>query len=97
MQPIIPKIISYMPYQITTDNEQATININYPDSGNEIDCYNDNHFGIPIKNKNYPSCYRYNVLIMLAKRLLKEDSLKDKINKNRFGLDKKLINRILDT
>ena len=34
------------------------------------------HFGIPIHKRDYPSCYQYNVLIMLAKRLIKEESEK---------------------
>ena len=51
----------------------------------------DFHFGIPIKNKNYPSCYTYNVLVMLAKRLVKEEKLKS----NRHKLDQKLVKRII--
>lgn len=31
------------------------------------------YFGIKIRNKQYPSCYRYNILVMLAKRLLNEE------------------------
>ena len=32
------------------------------------------YFNIPIYKKNYPSCYQYNVLIMLAKRLLNDET-----------------------
>ncbi|MBI2995269.1 MAG: hypothetical protein HYY52_00965 [Candidatus Melainabacteria bacterium] len=40
------------------------------------DCthYDEKYFDIPIKKKNYPSCYNYNLLIMLAKKLIKQDS-----------------------
>lgn len=33
----------------------------------------DEYFNIKIQNKKYPSCYQYNVLIMLAKRLIREE------------------------
>ncbi len=33
----------------------------------------DRYFNIKIQNKEYPSCYHYNVLVMLAKRLIQED------------------------
>ena len=33
----------------------------------------DKYFDIQIQNKIYPSCYQYNILVMLAKRLIKED------------------------
>ena len=66
-----------MAYEIIKNSDQATINIDYPDSYNEVNFYTkDRHFGIPIKNRNYPSCYRYNVVIMLAKKLIKEDTEK---------------------
>ena len=47
------------------------------------------HFGIPIQKRSYPSCYQYNVLIMLAKRLIKED--------NRLRLDKKFVQRVFSS
>lgn len=31
------------------------------------------YFNVRIKKKDYPSCYQYNVLVMLAKRLLREE------------------------
>ncbi len=31
------------------------------------------YFNVKIRNKEYPSCYHYNVLVMLAKRLIKEE------------------------
>ena len=52
------------------------------------------HFGVPIHKKNYPSCYQYNVLIMLAKRLIKEDA--DKFA-NRLHLDKKFAEKIFNS
>lgn len=35
-----------------------------------------------VQNKKYPSCYHYNVLIMLAKRLIKEEKEKQEKIKN---------------
>ena len=51
----------------------------------------DEYFGIPIKNKKFPSCYRQNVLVMLAKRLITDDNKKN----NRCTLDVKLAKRII--
>ena len=50
-----------------------------------------NHFGIPVKNRTYPSCYTYNVIIMLAKRLIK----KEHQVKNKKELYGKLAERII--
>lgn len=47
-----------------------------------------------IQNRSYPSCYQYNVLIMLAKRLINESSEENIYCQNRFGFDKKLLKRI---
>ena len=61
----------------------------------------DKYFNVKIQNKNYPSCYQYNVLIMLAKRLIKEENEKIEEQKtplksnHRFLLDKKLIERVI--
>lgn len=33
----------------------------------------EDYFNLKIRNKEYPSCYQYNVLIMLAKRLIEEE------------------------
>ena len=52
------------------------------------------HFGLPIHKKNYPSCYQYNVIIMLAKRLLKEEA---DMFANRLHLDRKLTERIISS
>ena len=49
--------------------------------------------------KNYPSCYHYNVIVMLAKRLVKEEQVREEnLNHwiNRRHLDKKLARRIID-
>ncbi len=54
----------------------------------------DRHFGVKVQNKNYPSCYQYNVLIMLAKRLIEEEKLAGNNNKN--CLQEKLIYRIIN-
>lgn len=37
-----------------------------------------------IEKKNYPSCYHYNILVMLAKRLLKQDKLQSDECRKRF-------------
>ena len=57
----------------------------------------DKHFGIPIHKRDYPSCYQYNVLIMLAKRLLREEKEKTNILSIKSHLEKKLIKRILNS
>ena len=38
----------------------------------EISAYEE-YFNVKVQNKKYPSCYHYNILVMLAKRLVKED------------------------
>ncbi len=64
-----------MLYEIIKNKiEDETIKINYCNNDlTFIDTIEGNHFGIPIHRKNAPSCYQYNVLIMLAKRLIKEE------------------------
>ena len=57
----------------------------------ETDIIEGEHFGLPIHKKNYPSCYRYNVLVMLAKRLIREENN----FANRLCLDKQFVKRIL--
>lgn len=46
------------------------------------------YFNVKVQKREYPSCYQYNVLIMLAKRLLNQK--KEKINachmKNLFSI-----------
>ncbi|OGI10273.1 MAG: hypothetical protein A3I68_07740 [Candidatus Melainabacteria bacterium RIFCSPLOWO2_02_FULL_35_15] len=64
-----------MPYQVIKNKVE---NINPEEK----------YFDIPVYKKKYPSCYQYNVLIMLAKRLIKQDA-------NRMYLDKKFSERIL--
>lgn len=55
----------------------------------------DRYFDIEIRNRKFPSCYRYNVLIMLAKRLIKEEENKVNILKNRRELELKLAQKII--
>lgn len=43
----------------------------------------------------FPSCYHYNILIMLAKRLIEKDRQKELLCKSRLSLDKKLTKRIV--
>ena len=69
-----------------------------PGSSFSDDKKEDSFFDVIIKNKHYPSCYQYNVLIMLAKRLISEENEKQekyKVWRNRSALDKKLVNRII--
>jgi hypothetical protein len=47
-----------------------------------------------IQNRNYPSCYRYNVLIMLAKRLVNESNTEGIYCQNKSGFDRKPLKRI---
>lgn len=64
-------IISYMPYQVIKNKVE---NINPEEK----------YFDIPIYKKEYPSCYQYNVLIMLAKRLIKEEEQTDQFEKVQY-------------
>ena len=51
------------------------------------------------EKKIYPSCYHYNVIVMLAKRLVKEqEASEEKLSSciNRWFLDRKLARRIAD-
>ena len=68
-------IIPYMTYQVIENKTPEVIG---------------EHFGLPVYKKTYPSCYRYNVLVMLAKRLIKEEKEAD----NRLHLDRKIVKRI---
>ena len=63
----------------------------------DLETGEDKFFDVIIKNKHYPSCYQYNVLIMLAKRLISEEDRKEenyKVWRNRTVLDEKLIHQI---
>lgn len=79
------EIISYMENAIVKSHEIIT-------SPSDV---TDRYFDIEIKSKKYPSCYRYNVLIMLAKRLIKEEENKPNILKNRRDLELKLAQKII--
>lgn len=77
------------------DNDSA-IKINYlnddfpiPETKEE-----NTYFGLPVRKKEYPSCYQYNVLIMLAKRLINEEQEQEKLFENRLKLDTKLLEQI---
>ncbi|GEM_PF-6026374 len=54
----------------------------------------DKFFDVIVKNRHYPSCYQYNVLIMLAKRLISEEDKKEenyKVWRHRTILDREVI------
>lgn len=54
------------------------------------------YFNLKVQNKKYPSCYHYNILVMLAKRLVKQDQNKVNVCQNRWRLNRKLVERIVD-
>ncbi|OGI20121.1 MAG: hypothetical protein A3B68_00815 [Candidatus Melainabacteria bacterium RIFCSPHIGHO2_02_FULL_34_12] len=68
------------------DSEDESINNAFDRIFNRASCKSNNftkqklnnieedYFNIKIMKKEYPSCYQYNVLIMLAKRLLEEEN-----------------------
>lgn len=60
-------------------------------------CKKDHAYKVEQASK-YPSCYRYNILIMLAKRLIKEEKEREAVNScvNRWKLDKKFVKRIVN-
>lgn len=66
------------------------------DSQNENDFAGEKYFNLRIKNKNYPSCYQYNVLIMLAKRLISENQEPETDYEYQEALTKKLVAKIID-
>lgn len=73
------RLIKRLVQDIKTENLYST----YETS--EEECY----FNIPIRKKVYPSCYQYNVLIMLAKRLIEKEENTINIcqrRRNLFGL-----------
>lgn len=61
-----------------------------------LDTNQNKHFNLPVQERKYPSCYQYNVLIMLAKRLIKEEEMEDKTKScpNRSFLERRLAKRI---
>ena len=87
-----------MSYEVVKNKiEDETIEVNYcNDDLTRVDTIEDKYFGLPVHKKNYPSCYQYNVLIMLAKRLIKEE--KESADKfSRLHLDRKFAERIFSS
>ena len=88
-------IISYMPHEVVKSRiEDETIKVNY--CNNDLagkDTFEGEHFGLPVYRRNYPSCYQYNVTIMLAKRLIREENN----FVNRLHLDRKFAERIFNS
>ena len=87
-----------MGYEVVKNKtEDETIKVNYCNNNlTDTDSIEEQHFGLPIQKKNYPSCYQYNVLIMLAKRLIKEEKQSADTFANRLHLDRKFANRIFN-
>ena len=88
-----------MVYEVVKNRtEDETIKVNYcNDDLTDTDTIEGKHFGLPVHKRNYPSCYQYNVLIMLAKRLLKDEGKRADMFANRLHLDKKLAERIVSS
>lgn len=81
---MLTEIISYMGYELTkNDIDNVSIDDTFSHIFNaRFKCHNtslntssseEKYFNLRIKNKTYPSCYQYNVLVMLAKRLINEE------------------------
>ena len=87
-------------FEETLDSEADIICPHCGHSSDEVE--NEMHFNVPVKkqNKAYPSCYQYNILVMLAKRLIEEEQEKQRKIFNpcisRWHLDRKLANRIVN-
>lgn len=75
------EIISYMPNEVIKIEPKLQAE--------------DRYFNLKIKQKDYPSCYHYNVLVMLAKKLIKDEEKRKRLCKNRLDLDTKLAMRII--
>ncbi len=73
-------------------------NCHNTDSQNKNEFVGEKYFNLQIKNKNYPSCYQYNVLIMLAKRLISENQELETKDEYQYqeALTKKLVSKIID-
>ena len=80
-----------MAHEVKSRIEDETIKVNYDLA--DTDSIEGKHFGVPIYKREYPSCYQYNVLIMLAKRLIKEENN----FVNRLHLDRKFAERIFNS
>lgn len=51
-------------------NSTDIINMNYLEQDK---LQSEKYFNLTIRKKVFPSCYQYNILIMLAKRLIQEE------------------------
>ena len=92
-------IITYMPYEVVKNRiEDETIRVDYcNDNLADTNTLAGEHFGLPVYRRNYPSCYQYNVTIMLAKRLLKQDKQNADKFANRLHLDRRFAERIFNS
>ena len=92
-------IITYMPYEVVKNRiEDESIRANYcNDDLISTDTIEGSHFGVPIRKRNVPSCYQYNVLIMLAKRLLQKEKQNADKFANRLHLDRRFAERIFNS
>lgn len=61
-----------MGYEIIKSKLNPRLRSSYCNKSNTSE-QEEEYFNIKIRNKNYPSCYRYNVLIMLAKKLINQE------------------------
>ena len=110
---IFSEIIAYMAYAMTKIRDINTSNHELQDECCHCGCtckstvrdsrekekeISKNQYKIGLQDKKYPSCYQYNVLIMLAKRLIKEDKEQEAVSQcvNRWHLDRKLARAIVN-
>lgn len=73
---MITEIISYMSHELVNNDTFDRIfndRFNCHNTRHDVASGEEKYFNLRIKNKTYPSCYQYNVLVMLAKRLIEED------------------------
>lgn len=89
-----------MPYAvITSESGKDKYSYNAHIIEEDIESETCTHCGCNCKKeeKVYPSSYQYNVLIMLAKRLIKEENEREAVNAcvNRWNLDRKFVRRII--
>ena len=81
-------VLNFSDSEIITYMENTLVKTCIGNTGQQSEKY----FDIEIRKKKYPSCYQYNILVMLAKRLITET---DKKCNYRWELDKTLAEKIV--
>ena len=80
-----------MSYDVTKIDKDVNVDSSKVDLEKE-----DTYFNLKVQNKRYPSCYQYNVLIMLAKRLINEDEQNQNACKNDWYLERRFAREIVN-